>query len=55
MLCHLAECVMGWSTMFEANTVECLVRMLKEGSGGVLAAMVENCVTTLHSLSHRSM
>uniref|UniRef100_A0A5B7B9P1 RING-type E3 ubiquitin transferase n=1 Tax=Davidia involucrata TaxID=16924 RepID=A0A5B7B9P1_DAVIN len=55
VLCNLAACAEGRSTMLDANAVECLVGMLRRGSELESESARENCVAALYSLSHGSL
>lgn len=56
ILCNMAVCAEGRSSMLDANAVECLVGLLRMGEGAVDSeATRENCVAALFALSHGSM
>lgn len=54
ILCNLAVCPEGRSSMLDANAVECFVGMLR-GSELDSEATRENCVAALFALSHGNM
>ncbi|KAK6123414.1 hypothetical protein DH2020_042837 [Rehmannia glutinosa] len=51
VVCNLAACDEGRAALLDANAVECLVGVLRNGSESTR----ENCVAALHSLSHGSL
>lgn len=53
ILCNLASCAEGKSTMLDANAVECLVEILRNESES--ESTRENCVAVLYSLSSGSL
>ena len=55
ILCNLAVSVEGRSAMLDANAVECLVGMLRNGDGAESEATRENCVAAMYALSQGSM
>lgn len=57
ILCNLAVCAEGRSSMLDANAVECLVGLLRTGEEGAVdsEATKENCVAALYALSQGSM
>ncbi|ESW10111.1 hypothetical protein PHAVU_009G181600 [Phaseolus vulgaris] len=54
ILCNLAVCTEGRTTMLDANAVECLVGLLRANELDSEATR-ENCVAALFALSHRSL
>ncbi|KAF4356164.1 hypothetical protein CsatB_017860 [Cannabis sativa] len=54
ILCNLAVCPEGRSSMLDANAVECLVSMLRRNELESESTR-ENCVAALFALSHGSM
>ncbi|CAI8583876.1 unnamed protein product [Vicia faba] len=54
ILCNLAMCVEGRTSMLDANAVECLVSLLR-GNELDSEATRENCVAALYALSHGSL
>ncbi|CAN6713936.1 unnamed protein product [Malus baccata var. baccata] len=55
ILCNLASCNEGRSSMLDANAVECLVGMLRRRTEFDSESTRENCVAALYALSHGSM
>jgi len=57
ILCNLAVCAEGKSSMLDGNAVECLVGLLRTGDEGAVdsEAARENCVAALYALSQGSM
>ncbi|KAL8091622.1 U-box domain-containing protein 40-like [Apium graveolens] len=53
ILCNLASCAEGKSTMLDSNAVECLVEILRNESES--ESTRENCVAVLYSLSSGSL
>ncbi|KAI3464041.1 hypothetical protein Pfo_020704 [Paulownia fortunei] len=55
VVCNLAACDEGRTALLDANAVECLVGVLRNGSELDSESTRENCVAALYSLSHGSL
>ncbi|KAL3835160.1 hypothetical protein ACJIZ3_009896 [Penstemon smallii] len=55
IVCNLAACDEGRAALMDANAVECLVGVLRNGTELDSESTRENCVAALNSLSHGSL